>query len=104
MLRTTEKDLVATWSRANDIRNKARSPARGSPGSPVRKRGQAPACYLCGEDLGKGVSLKEHFEVCEGRPTMEARPRIRVENQTTGHIDQDYEMIKAINYPHRVVE
>jgi hypothetical protein len=50
--------------------------------------------------------LKDHFETCEGRPTMDGSPkRLRVDvNQTTGNINQDYKMIKAINYPNRIKE
>ena len=90
ILRATEQDILQTWNRAEKIRSEFGSPKkrRELDNSPYRRRNQAPACYLCGEDLGKGVSLKQHFETCEGRPTLEgSAERKKQLDMTTGYID-----------------
>jgi len=87
-----------------------------------RRAGNAPACYLCGESLGN-MTLKEHFETCDGRPTLNDETQLKkVRTRTidyndlslktglnnkmltdTGHVGTDYNNIKAIKYPDKEV-
>ena len=77
-----------------------------------RRAGHAPACYLCGETLGN-MTLKEHFETCDGRPTLNDETQLKkVRTRTidysdwnypsitnTGDTATDYNNIKALKYP-----
>jgi hypothetical protein len=76
-----------------------------------RRAGHAPACYLCGETLGN-MTLKEHFETCDGRPTLNDETQLKkVRTRTidysdwnypsvtnTGDTKTDYNNIKALKY------
>ena len=80
-----------------------------------RRLGNGPSCYLCGESLGN-MTLEEHFETCDGRPTLNDDVQMKkVRTKTidwasrydvpsltnTGDIGTDYNNIKAIKYPEK---